>query len=110
MISQVSSLPQVRLHGSRERGHRAPQVPGHQGLGTRRCQVLPGEAGQYRIFGLNKYKLYFVGLQKIVSDKSIVTSRLMSENSIALTKNFQTKCKKNFFGPSLTHFIGNDAF
>ena len=41
--------PALCLHGGGERGPRSAQVPGHQGLGARRRQVLPGEARGHRL-------------------------------------------------------------
>lgn len=41
------------LHGRRERRSRNVKVARNQGLGARRCQILPREARQHRLLGLS---------------------------------------------------------
>lgn len=47
--------PALRVHGGGERGPGHAQESRHQGLGTRRRQVLPGKTGQHWISRLNKH-------------------------------------------------------
>lgn len=48
-----SGAPAIGVHGGGERRPGHAEVAGHQGLGARRREVLPGEAGEHWVLGLS---------------------------------------------------------